>query len=98
VDFTSAAMPTITIKVHKWQAGWEGKIYRQNANVIYVVLRGKGCSAVGNQQFNWDFGDVFAVPLGVRAQHTASSDAVLVALSDEGPMKFSGYYSLEACE
>ncbi|VTU39643.1 Gentisate 1,2-dioxygenase [Variovorax sp. PBL-H6] len=98
VDVTSALMPTITIKVHHWAEGWQGLAYRRNANAIYVVLRGSGSSAVGEEHFNWSFGDVFVEPLGVRVAHSASEDAVLVALTDEGLMKFCGYDALEACE
>ncbi|WPG41089.1 cupin domain-containing protein [Variovorax sp. EBFNA2] len=98
VDVTSALMPTITIKVHHWAAGWQGKAYRRHANAIYVVLRGCGVSAVGDERFSWSFGDVFVAPLGVRVAHAAHDDAVLVALTDEGLMAFCGYDALEACE
>lgn len=98
VDVTSTVMPTITIKVHKWSKDWHGATHRQNANVIHVVLRGTGRSAIGDQSFDWAFGDVFVAPLGVRTAHSASSDAVVVALTDEGVMKFCGYYGIEACE
>lgn len=97
IDVTSALMPTITIKVHEWRAGWQGAAHRQNANAIYVVLRGSGTSAVGDARFDWAFGDVFAAPIASRVAHAATEDAVLVALSDEGVMKFCGYYGLEAC-
>lgn len=98
VDVTSSLMPTITIKVHRWEAGWQGQAYRRNANAIYVVLKGSGTSAVGDQNFDWAFGDVFVAPLGVRVAHAADEAAVLVALTDEGLMKFCGYDALEACE
>jgi len=98
VDVTSSLMPTITIKVHQWAAGWQGSAYRHNANAIYVVLRGSGASTVGDEHFHWAFGDVFVAPLGVRVAHAAREDAVLVALTDEGLMKFCGYDRLEACE
>jgi gentisate 1,2-dioxygenase len=98
VDLTSSLMPTITIKVHQWAAGWLGGAYRRNANAIYVVLKGSGTSAVGDERFHWAFGDVFVAPLGARVAHAAREDAVLVALTDEGLMKFCGYDGLEACE
>jgi gentisate 1,2-dioxygenase len=98
LDLTSALMPTITINVHQWDKGWNGRAYRRNANAIYVVLKGSGRSNVGDQLFEWSFGDVFVAPMGVRVEHAASEDTVLVALTDEGLMRFCGYYSLEACE
>lgn len=98
VDVTSSLMPTITIKVHQWASGWQGRAYRRNANAIYVVLKGSGTSAIGTERFHWEFGDVFVAPLGARVAHAAHEDAVLVALTDEGLMKFCGYDGLEACE
>lgn len=97
VDVTSALMPTITIQVHEWKAGWRGMPFRRNANAIHVVLRGSGRSAVGDESFDWAFGDVFVAPLGVRVVHEAHEDAVVVALTDEGVMRFCGYYDLQAC-
>lgn len=97
IDVTSALMPTITIKVHEWKAGWRGMPFRRNANAIHVVLRGSGGSAIGDQHFDWAFGDVFVAPLGVRVVHEANEDAVVVALTDEGVMRFCGYYDLQAC-
>lgn len=98
LDVTSALMPTITIKVHQWGADWQGAAHRRNANAIYVVLRGSGVSTVADRRFEWSFGDVFVTPLGARVAHSAHEDAVVVALTDEGLMKFCGYDALEACE
>lgn len=97
IDVTSALMPTITIKVHQWNAGWRGMPFRRNANVIHVVLRGSGYSAVDDESFAWGFGDVFVAPLGARVVHQAREDAVVVALSDENLMRFCGYYDLQVC-
>ena len=98
VDLTSVLMPTITIKAHRWAAGWRNVAYRHNANQIFVVLRGSGTSAVAESRFDWSFGDVFVAPLGSRISHEAREDAVLVALSDEHLMRHCRYYELESCE
>jgi gentisate 1,2-dioxygenase len=94
IDVSSATMRTITIKVHQWRAGWRNRPYSQHANQIYVVLGGSGSTEVGEQRFDWAFGDVFVAPLGTRVAHAVSADALLVALSDEGLMKFSGFHQL----
>ncbi len=95
LDLTSPLMPTITIKVHDWRSGWRGRAFRHAANAIHVVLRGSGSTTVDASRFDWAFGDVFVAPLGARVQHTAGADAVVVVLSDEGLMKFCGFYGLE---
>lgn len=97
VDVSSSLMPTITIQVHRWAAGWANTPYRRNANQIFVVLRGSGASEIGNERFEWAFGDVFAAPLGARVSHRVKDEAVLVALTDEHLMRHCGYYKVEAC-
>jgi len=97
VDLSSDLMPTITIKAHSWPAGWTNAPCRQNANQIFVVLRGAGTSDIAQSRFEWAFGDVFVAPLGTRVALTVSADAVVVALSDEGLMKHCGYHEVEAC-
>lgn len=97
LDLSSAEMPTITIQVHEWKAGWSGAPYQHTANTIYVVLRGSGHSEVGERRFDWNFGDVIAAPLWLRQAHRASEDAVVVALSDIGLMKHMRYYRLQPC-
>jgi len=96
VDVSSAAMRTVTIKAHQWQAGWSNQPYRQHANQIFVVLGGAGTSEVGDKRFEWSFGDVFVAPLATRIAHRVREDALLVALSDEALMKFCGFHQLQA--
>ncbi len=96
VDLSSDTMPTITIHVHDWKAGWAGRCYRHMANTIFVVLRGRGRSEIGDRSFNWGFGDVMAAPLWLPQAHRASEDAVVVALSDIALMKYARYYRLQA--
>lgn len=94
IDLTSPTMPTITINVHGWRAGWRNQAFVQNANTIYVVLQGRGTSVIGEATYAWALGDVIAAPLGVSISHTVSEDAVVVALTDAGLMKNCGYYAL----
>ena len=98
VDLSSALMPTISIRVHRWDRRWANRPYRQNANTIVVVLKGSGESAIGDSTFNWNFGDVIAVPLASRVEHRVTADAIVVALSDEAVMRYCGYYQLQPCQ
>jgi gentisate 1,2-dioxygenase len=97
VDLSSDLMRTITIKAHRWARGWANPPYRQYANTLYVVLQGSGKSVIGDDRYAWNFGDVIAVPMGIRVAHTVSADAIMVALSDEALMRYCGYYKLEEC-
>jgi len=94
-DFTSPLMPTIAIRAHAWTAGWRHRAFRQHANSLQVVLGGRGTTRVGEQAFQWAFGDVLALPLGLPVRHQVHEDAVVVSLSDEPLMRWCGYYHLE---
>jgi gentisate 1,2-dioxygenase len=88
-------MPTIDIKVHRVAAGWQGSAYRHNASSIYVVLQGQGRSEIGDQTFDWKFGDVMAAPMGVRLRHSAEHASVVVELTDEKLMRYCRFYERE---
>lgn len=88
-------MPTIAIKVHRMMAGWQGLPYRHNASSIYVVLQGQGCSEIGDQVFEWKFGDVLAAPMGERLRHRADQAAIVVELTDEKLMRYCHFYQCQ---
>lgn len=98
IDLSSELMPTITIQAHDWKAGWSNRPYRHMSNTIYVVLRGRGRSEIGDSSFDWGLGDVMAAPLWSRQAHSVSEDSIVVALSDLALMKHALYYRLEPCD
>ncbi|HWL29385.1 MAG TPA: cupin domain-containing protein [Burkholderiaceae bacterium] len=95
LDLSSDEMPTITIQVHDWKAGWVNRPFRHTSNTLYVVLQGSGHSEIGELSVDWQFGDVMAAPLWCRQAHVAHQDAVIIALSDLNLMKHARYYRLE---
>jgi gentisate 1,2-dioxygenase len=96
LDCTSALMPTITILVRRWERGWSHAPYRHRANEIHVVLQGSGRSEIGDECFDWAFGDVFTAPMGVRIRHEATDRSVVVTLSDEALLRHCQLYEREA--
>lgn len=92
VDLSSPHLPTMSIRVHAWQAGWQNRAFSHSANSVHVVLGGRGVSRIGEQCFEWGFGDVLALPMGHAMQHLALEDATVVSLSDEPLMRWAGYY------
>jgi gentisate 1,2-dioxygenase len=89
-------MPTLTLKVHAWPAGWRNRPYRHSVNTVYVVMQGEGQSMVGDQTFDWSFGDSVAVPAWTRIQHQAGAASILFAMSDENLMRWVRYHRFEA--
>jgi gentisate 1,2-dioxygenase len=96
IDVPAPSMPTITLKVHGWPAGWRNRPYRHSVNTVYVVMQGEGRSVMGEGSFAWSFGDALAVPAWNRVEHHATSDAVLFSMSDEQLMRWTRYHRFEA--
>lgn len=95
IELPAPTMPTITLKVHQWKAGWHNRPYRHAANAIYVVMQGSGTSRIGDATFEWGFGDTLAAPAWNRIEHKPSADTVMFAMSDENLMRWAKYYRLE---
>jgi gentisate 1,2-dioxygenase len=95
IEIPAPEMPTITIKVHGWPAGWHNRPYRHSVNTLYVVMQGRGRSIIDEATFDWSFGDTLAIPAWNRIEHHAEADSVLVALSDENLMRWTRFYRLE---
>jgi gentisate 1,2-dioxygenase len=98
IDLPAPTMPTITMKVHRWPAGWRNAPYRHAANTVYVVMQGHGRSKIGDSTFEWRYGDTIAAPGWNRIAHEAGEDAIVFAMSDENLMRWSKYYRIEALD
>ena len=96
IELPAPTMPTIALKVYHWPIGWRNQPYRHAANTIYVVMRGSGRSRIGDQSFDWNFGDTIAAPAWHRIEHQAGSDTVMFSMSDENLMRWTRYYRIEA--
>ena len=60
---------------------------RSTANAVCVVAEGSGRSTIGDRTFDWDKHDVFTVPHGNWASHSATvKDATLFVMTDRDLM------------
>ena len=96
IEIAAPTKPTIALRVHSWPAGWRNQPYRRTANTIYVVMRGRGRSTIGERSFDWEFGDTLAAPAWWRIEHHAAEDSIIFSMSDEQLMRWARYYRLEA--
>ena len=96
IDLPAPQMPTITLKVHRWNKGWANRPYRETVNTIYVVMRGSGRSIIGDATFDWQFGDTIAAPAWSRIEHRAAEDSIVFSMSDEALMRWTKYYRHES--
>ena len=95
ITLPAPSMPTLTLKVSRWPAGWRSRPYRHTANTVYVVMQGEGRSHIGDAVFDWSFGDTMAAPAWNRIEHDARADSVVCGISDEALMRWAHYYRLE---
>jgi gentisate 1,2-dioxygenase len=76
------AMPTIATWMQLLPQGFESRPYRSTDATVFVVVEGKGCSRIGELDFQWEPHDVFVVPSWATVRHIADSTAVLFSYSD----------------
>ena len=61
----------------------ETRAYRTTANMMCLVVEGKGVSHVGDETVRWGKNDIFSLPRGHWISHRAeSADAKLFQLTD----------------
>ncbi|MDX3907629.1 MAG: cupin domain-containing protein [Pigmentiphaga sp.] len=70
-------------------AQWERP--RTTINQIYVVVQGSGTTTSGEYSFQWNPGDMIAIPSWHDHRVHASSDAVLLRVSDAPLMRMLGW-------
>lgn len=95
IELGAPAMQTIGLHMMRLTPGVETGSVRTTANNIYAVARGDGTSNVDGEVFNWSRGDVIAVPSWRPHHHQASSDAILLRVTDEPALQALGFFRLE---
>jgi gentisate 1,2-dioxygenase len=55
---------------------------------IYYVMRGSGETRAGADRLEWDAGDIFTLPGGRTATHTAAADTLLWIVTNEPALAF----------
>lgn len=69
---------------------------RSTVNRIFTVVEGSGVTKVGEREFEWSTGDMFAVPSWYEYSLHAQSDALLLRVSDEPLMRMLDWYRVDA--
>jgi gentisate 1,2-dioxygenase len=95
ITLDAPQMPTMMLTMERLAAGQKTRRQRSTANHVFVVVEGTGATIVDGNPMAWRAGDTLAVPIWMRFEHAAASDAVLFAMSDEPLMRFAKYYRVE---
>jgi gentisate 1,2-dioxygenase len=90
VELGDPALETIGLYMMRLAAGKETKPYKTTANNIYGVAQGRGATVVEGRRFEWERGDVIAVPSWYEHHHQGGEGAVLLRVTDAPAMASLG--------
>lgn len=88
-------MPTLGCEMHRLVQGARTDGVRKVGSSIFVVFSGSGSTTIDQQRFEWEPGDMFAVPSWSVVDHEATQDSDLFVISDAPVMRALGLYREE---
>ncbi|MFT3820893.1 MAG: cupin domain-containing protein [Rubrivivax sp.] len=94
-DTGGPAMTTMGQQLQRIRAGFQGRRRRHSGSKVYYVLRGRGVTTVGDERYDWEAGDFFAVAPWAWHAHQGLEDALLFQVNDQPALQALGYYREE---
>ncbi len=91
-------LPTMGCTAQLLRPSVHTKAHRHSSSSVYLVIEGQGFSIIDGQRFEWEQGDVFAVPSWACHEHANRSPtekATLFAFTDAPVMQSLGLYREE---
>ena len=88
-------LPTMGCAAQVLRPGVHTQAHRHASSSVYLVIQGQGYSIIDGQRFDWEQGDVFAVPSWACHEHANLSRTEATALfsfTDAPVMKALGLY------
>jgi gentisate 1,2-dioxygenase len=85
-------IPTIGLRVQRFDPDTKTWPYQVTANIQYLVVEGSGTTFVEGERFDWSRGDVIAVPSWSRHHHVSEAGATVLAVTDEPVQTYCGYF------
>jgi gentisate 1,2-dioxygenase len=79
------ALPTLGCAIQLLRPGIRTQAHRHTSSSVFLVFRGRGYSVVNGERFDWQAGDLFAVPTWAWHEHanaSSSDEAVLFSIND----------------
>ena len=92
-------LPTMACLTQLLRPGEHTKAHRHTGSAVYHIVKGAGFTIIDGQRFNWQKGDIFALPPWALHEHanlSASADAVLFSIQDLPVLNALGLYYEEA--
>ena len=87
-------MPTMSCRVQMIRKGEKLKPRRVTGSSVFHVVQGKGRSIIEGKAFDWEKGDIIALPSWAEHAHsnTGTDDAILFSISDRPVLEALGFY------
>lgn len=98
VRLETDSMPTLGVYVMRLEGGRTTRRYRTNANVSFAVMGGRGTSIIGEDEINWEHGDIFVAPNWRWIEHRPADDTQLFSMTDAPLLEFARYLRFEGAE
>lgn len=98
VDPTSgrSVMPTMGCEMHRLVPGARTRPFRKVGSSVVVVYSGAGSSIIDGQRFDWNTGDMLAIPSWAIVEHEASRPTDFFSISDTPVLRALGLYREES--
>ena len=99
LEYTNArtggpVLPTIGCRVQLLRKGEKLKARRVTGSSVFCVRQGRGRSVIDGKAFDWEKGDIVAIPSWALHQHSCSAtgDAILFSITDRPVLEALGFY------
>ncbi len=83
-----ATTPLVLARYARIRAGESLETNFAASGVIAYVITGSGSTVCGSERIEWNAGDTFVLPGGIKELHGATSDAVLWIVTNEPQLAF----------
>jgi gentisate 1,2-dioxygenase len=90
-------LPTMSCRVQMIRKGDQTKAKRVTGSSVFHVVQGKGRSTIEGKTFDWEKGDIIALPSWAQHDYAATGgeDAILFSISDRPVLDALGFYREE---
>jgi len=88
-------MVTMELRFLQLEAEAEVHLGRSTASSILAIAGGSGTATIGDSSFDWERGDVLALPSWTPATLSANEDALVFEVSDEPTLSKLGFLRRE---
>ncbi len=90
-------LPTMSCRVQMIRKGEKLRPKRVTGSSVFHVVQGKGRSVIEGKTFDWEKGDIIALPSWTQHDYAAAGneDAILFSISDRPVIEALGFYREE---